>query len=172
METSSVLPLVIIGSARKHGTTYAVTNAILQGIEVEILDLANYSILPYSYDGNYGEDDFMHIAGQMLRHDTIIFATPVYWYAMSGIMKTFFDRLTDLVTIQKQLGRQLKGKNFLLIVSGTDKELPEGFEVPFKRSVEYFDATYNGVLYFRAKEKYPETHPEEADAFRQKILSL
>jgi len=29
---------------------------------------------------------------------------------MSGLMKTFFDRLTDLVTSNKETGRLLKGK--------------------------------------------------------------
>ena len=29
------------------------------------------------------------------KYDTLIFATPVYWYSMSGIMKVFFDRKND-----------------------------------------------------------------------------
>lgn len=67
----------------------------------------------------------------MLHDDKIIFATPVYWYSMSGLMKTFFDRLTDLVTIQKSVGRKLKGKETFLFAVGTDDLLPAGFTIPF-----------------------------------------
>jgi len=172
METALSVPLVIVGSARKSGNTYTIANAVLQGIDVKIIELANHTIVPYSYNGNYGEDDFMDIATQMLQHNTIIFATPVYWYAMSGMMKTFFDRLTHLVTTHKPSGRQLKGKNILLIATGTDAGLPEGFEVPFQQTAEYFDAQYKGAVYFCTKEKYPATHPEGVIAFRQLLLSL
>ncbi len=46
------------------------------------------------------------------KYDVLIFATPVYWYSMSGIMKVFFDRITDLLTIKKDIGRKLKGKKW------------------------------------------------------------
>ena len=52
----------------------------------------------------------------MVQYEQIIFATPIYWYAMSAQLKTFFDRMTDLLTIHKPLGRQLrKGKKMFLI---------------------------------------------------------
>jgi len=120
MEPASAIPLVIIGSARKDGNTREITDAVLQGIPAKKIDLANHTILPYSYDGQYADDDFLYVVDEMLRYQTIIFATPVYWYAMSGAMKIFLDRFTDLVTIQKEKGRKLKGRNFLLLVVGSD----------------------------------------------------
>ncbi|MCP4458779.1 MAG: NAD(P)H-dependent oxidoreductase [Cytophagales bacterium] len=39
-------------------------------------------------------------------------ATPVYWYSMSGIMKVFLDRIYDVLTIEKELGRKLHGKKW------------------------------------------------------------
>ena len=49
-------------------------------------------------------------------------------------MKVFFDRLTDLVTFKKEVGRSLEGKSTYLISAGGEAQLPEGFEVPFTRT--------------------------------------
>lgn len=46
--------------------------------------------------------------------DNIVFATPVYWYAMSGRMKIFFDRFTDLLYTHKSIGKNLKGKKLFI----------------------------------------------------------
>ncbi len=84
----------------------------------------------------------------MTEHETIVFATPVYWYAMSGTMKIFFDRLTELTTKEKHLGHALAGKRTFLIASGTDPELPAGFEVPFRRTSSYFEMEFIKAFYF------------------------
>jgi multimeric flavodoxin WrbA len=58
-----------------------------------------------------GEDDgFKPIAEKMAAAEGILFATPVYWYAMSAPLKIFFDRLTDMTENLKALGKQLAGK--------------------------------------------------------------
>ena len=93
----------------------------------------------------------------MRKADHIVFATPVYWYAMSAPLKFFFDRLTDLTENLKPIGKALAGKSVWLIATGTDPELPDGFEVPFCRTAEYFDMRYRGVVYH---------HPGEEKALR------
>ncbi|MSO72982.1 MAG: hypothetical protein EXQ84_05165 [Rhodospirillaceae bacterium] len=65
---------------------------------------------------------------------------------MSAPLKTFLDRLTDLTTIRKDLGKMLKGKAIALLTSGTDDALPEGFEVPFRSMGAYFGMNYLGRL--------------------------
>ncbi|WP_181306792.1 flavodoxin family protein [Rufibacter sp. XAAS-G3-1] len=94
----------------------------------------------------------MEIIERVSRHRVIVFATPVYWYAMSGLLKTFFDRLTGLVTVQKTLGRNLKGKTVFLVAVGADAELPDGFEVPFKLTAKYLNMKYGGRLYASTEE--------------------
>ena len=67
-------------------------------------------IRPYDYDpATNAHDDFKFVAGKMLAVDNIVFATPVYWYSMSECMKAFFDRLTDLLSFHKIIGKGLKG---------------------------------------------------------------
>ena len=42
------------------------------------------------------KDDAMEIAEKVKEADTIVFATPIYYYEMSGQMKTLLDRLNPL----------------------------------------------------------------------------
>ncbi len=94
----------------------------------------------------------MQVVEQMLLHNVIILATPVYWYSMSGYMKVFFDRLTDVVSSQKQLGRQLKGKRVGLLAISNSDALPEGFEIPFSNTAKYLGMNYLGCFFSSSKE--------------------
>ncbi len=42
------------------------------------------------------EDDAVRIAGKVKDADTLVFATPIYYYEMCGQMKTLLDRLNPL----------------------------------------------------------------------------
>jgi hypothetical protein len=140
--------LVILGSARKQSDTLKLKELLFDSVAHDTIDLLDYTIAPYDYTHQYPEaDQFPGIAAEILKYDTIVFATPVYWYAMSAHMKILFDRLTDLVRIQKTVGRQPKGKSILFISVGTDPELPPGFEVPFANTAEYLDMKYKGAIY-------------------------
>lgn len=143
--------LVILGSARSESNTFEAIEKHLPFPEYTLVDLLKYEVSPYSYADYSKEDDFLKIVQIMMESDVIVFATPVYWYAMSGTMKIFFDRFSDLITRQKPFGRALAGKETWLIATGSDETLPEGFEVPFKRTSEYFDMSYKQAIYFCVK---------------------
>ena len=145
--------LMLLASARKNSDTEKFLAKAFERDPYTLVDLLDSVIAPYRYDGRYPpDDDFFRIAEWMTRHEMIVFATPVYWYAMSGLMKNFFDRLTDLITIRKDLGRQLKGRKTLLLAVGADEELPEGFEIPFKLTSEYLGMVFTGKLYSSVKQ--------------------
>ena len=61
---------------------------------------------------------------------------------MSGIMKVFFDRITDLITIEKDLGRKLRGKYMAVITTSDGNNLGENFWLPFKHTAEYLGINY------------------------------
>lgn len=144
--------LVILASARKQSDTRKFLNKILTNKDYELIDLLDFHITPYSYLNNYPDtDEFLKVMSELLKHKVIVFATPVYWYAMSGLMKTFFDRFTDIVTAKKHLGRQLHGKSTFLLAVGADEELPSGFEVPFKLTSDYLGMTYLDCIYHSTK---------------------
>jgi multimeric flavodoxin WrbA len=140
-------PLVILGSARADGETgRAVALAFPEGA-ADLVVLPQYEIGGYDYAHRNAEDDFAGIAARIQEAGALVFATPVYWYAMSAPLKFFFDRLTDLTENQKAVGKALAGKPVWLIVTGTDPDLPAGFEVPFRRTADYFGMTYRGAIY-------------------------
>ena len=163
-------PLVIMGSARADGDTRRLLDAVLAGSPHTFIDLLDFSVAPYSYQQNYPtHDDFPRLANLLLQHPVVVFATPVYWYSMSGALKNFFDRLTDLTTTHKLLGRQLAGKHVFLAAIGSDPELPEGFEVPFKLTAEYFDMLFEGTFYSSTEQPLA---PAEAQRFGHRIASV
>jgi multimeric flavodoxin WrbA len=138
--------LVILGSARPDGETRrAIEIALPQAKNLVVL--SQHNINGYDYDHGNNGDEFFSIVDRMLASDTIVFATPVYWYAMSAPLKIFFDRLSDLTETAQADGRALAGKKIWVIATGTEAELPEGFEVPFRRTAEYFAMKYRGCAY-------------------------
>jgi multimeric flavodoxin WrbA len=144
--------LVILGSNRKNSLTESITRKALLQTEFDMIDLLDHKIAHYNYDGHYpADDEFEAIISKALPYDNIIFATPVYWYSMSGVMKVFFDRLTDLITIKKDLGHELKGKSASMIAVGAEPTIPDGFEVPFKHTAAYLGILYKGCTYHHTK---------------------
>ena len=139
--------LAVLGSSRGDGNTRRVLDAVLGGRTVAILDLHEHPVTPYDYGHRNAADSFLDFAARMTRADTLLFATPVYWYSMSAQLKLFFDRLSDLVTIRKDLGRALAGRRVAAVATSTSAELPPGFEVPFQRTCEYFGMHWNGCFH-------------------------
>lgn len=143
----TVLPLVILGSARPNGDTRRAVDIAFAPRAIDLVTLAHHHIGGYDYAHANAEDAFGAAADAMHAADKIIFATPVYWYAMSAPMKIFFDRLTDLTENRKATGKALAGKQVWIIATGTENELPDGFEVPFARTTTYFNMLYRGCAY-------------------------
>lgn len=141
-----MVPLVILGSARADGETKRAVD-IAFADKAELIVLPEHPIGGYDYSHSNDRDAFRTVTERMLAHDKLIFATPVYWYAMSAPLKIFFDRLTDLLETAKADGRALKGKQVWMIATGVEPVLPEGFEVPFRRTAEYFAMAYRGSAY-------------------------
>ena len=67
------------------------------GNNVVAMDISEEKIRNY-YDYEYKNqnDDFLPTIKKILAYDLILFITPVYWYSMSGIMKT--TSITSITT--------------------------------------------------------------------------
>jgi multimeric flavodoxin WrbA len=139
--------LVILGSARPDGETRKAVDIAFPPGTSELVVLPDFTIGGYDYNHFNTGDAFDGIAAKMAAADGIVFATPVYWYAMSAPLKIFFDRLTDMTENLKALGKSLAGKPVWVIATGTEESLPDGFEVPFARTADYFAMRYRGATY-------------------------
>lgn len=136
--------IILIGSSRSNGNTRDVVTQIIEDIDIPIVDLSMLNISPYDYEYRNRTDDFMPLIERIIIFDTIVLATPVYWYTMSATMKIFIDRISDLLDIRKDLGRKLRGKKLFVIASfGTS--LPKGFEDAFSQTCEYLGIEYLGA---------------------------
>lgn len=139
---------IILGSSSKHGDTRLLADRIVEQRAFDLYDLNDYRLSFYDYDHHNKGDDFLPLIRKLiLEYDTLLFATPVYWYAMSGIMKVFFDRITDLLDEEKDLGRKLRGKNMAVISSSNGNHLGEHFWLPFQASAAYLGMHYLGHLH-------------------------
>ena len=137
--------VVIVGSSRNDGDTVILINELIKQSKWDLINLNDYNFSFFDYEHKNRKDDYLTLMEQIIKkYDTLIFATPVYWYSMSGIMKVFFDRITDLLTIEKELGRKLRGKKMAVISCSIGENLGEHFWLPFSETAKYLGMEYLG----------------------------
>ncbi len=129
--------LVFVASPREYGSTTKLALVAAKGVqdaggEAEFIYLYDYVIKPcigcVSDNAKYckypciiNDDDFNELAERLIKVDGFILATPVYWYAPSGVLKNFIDRLTALENMIFHNERSLlEGKVAGFIVTGAD----------------------------------------------------
>jgi len=140
--------VIILGSSRSYGNTRKIVEYISKTNNITIVDLNDYCIGYFDYDFKNSEDDFIPLMEKLIaKYDNFIFATPVYWYAMSGILKVFLDRFSDLLHYKKELGRMLRGKNMAILSNSNQNDLINGFSIPFKASSNYLGMNYLGDIH-------------------------
>ena len=136
--------VILQASARAKGDTNKIVQHLATKTGAAWLDLLNYTIHPFNYEQNYPPDDqFLRlITDHVLPADHLILATPVYWYTMSAQLKTFIDRISDLLMSQKELGRRLRGMKMSSVSVGNDANPVPGFHDPFVKTANYLGMTY------------------------------
>jgi multimeric flavodoxin WrbA len=153
------------GSSRKSGDTSKLLFQVNHTTKLNTINLSDYNIAHYNYEQKYNDDYLTLITKLTYNFGTFVFVTPVYWYSMSGIMKVFFDRFTDLLDIHKTLGRKLRGKKMAVLTLSTGDNLGENFWLPFKATAEYRGMLYIGNMHTITGKP----HTEELDMFLKKL---
>ncbi len=169
MDTKGV---IIQASARSKGNTNKITSLIQKQTGYELIDLKTKNIKDFDYDFVNKNDDFIPLIKEIVdSYEVIIFATPVYWYAMSGLLKTFLDRITDCLLIEKDTGRKFNGKYMGMVSCGSDQELKEGFTMPFRETANYLGMTYIGDIHtWLEGTEIPEKVLSSVTNFTKKLL--
>ncbi|SEG45748.1 flavodoxin family protein [Paenibacillus sp. UNC499MF] len=134
---------VIDGGTRPGGNTELLTEEAVKGLNVDRIQLNEYTIRPI-IDGRHAEegfpemnDDYKEVIDRVLAADVLIFSTPVYWYSMSGIMKNFVDRWSQMMRDgdYPDFKKTMAGKKAFVIAVGGD--LPEIKGLPMIQQFQY-----------------------------------
>ncbi len=119
--------VLLQGSTRENGNTESLSKLVVEGLDYKQINLRNHYIKPI-LDQRHDEagfqpvdDEYDQIIMEVLKAETIIFATPLYWYGMSGIMKNFFDRWSQSLRDSRfQFKEEMSKKKAIVIVCGGD----------------------------------------------------
>jgi multimeric flavodoxin WrbA len=124
--------IAFLGSPRPHGNTDTLAEAVLgaaqeAGCSTESFALRAMKVHPCTGCGNCGKkgrlcifkDDGDTLYDAMIHADVFLFATPVYWYGPTAIMKAFLDRLVVFNTPESR--PLVKGKSAGLIAAWEEK---------------------------------------------------
>ena len=159
--------IILHASSRSHGNTRRVADHVAALSGFDLIDLTEKEIGRFDYEFRNAGDDYLPLMRRLIeRYDTFVFATPVYWYSMSGLMKDFFDRFTDLLRSEKDTGRMLRGKQMAMISCSSGPSRPDYFAAPFKDTAGYLGMSYLGDLHgWIENDEIPEAVREAADEF-------
>ena len=157
--------LIVLGSPRKNGNSAALAEKVSQGaIEngaiVETVYLNGMKIKPCQgcqqcqkkgADGCTIKDDMNLLYPLIRESQSIVFASPIYWFNMSAQTKIFIDRLYAVGVGQKNI---LRGKNFGIVLSFADPDVFDSGAVNVLRSFQdmcrYLGVTIEGMVYGHA----------------------
>lgn len=122
----------------------------------------------YDYEHRNRDDDFEPLMQRVLAHDQLIFASPIYWYAVSPAMKVFLDRFSDFLELPELLaeGRRLRGKQAYVVCTSICDEPAAQFSAAFRETFEYLGMCWAGELHVNCHDGYePARHDAEAVKF-------
>jgi len=152
--------VVIYGSTRQNGNTEKLTERVIEGLEVEEIYLRDHNIQPID-DKRHAEegfsdvdDDYNDLVERMMKHDTFIFATPIYWYSMTGTMKNFIDRWSQTMRDEKfpNFKAKLGTKKAYVIAVGGDKPHIKGLPLiqQFNYIFQFMSISFEGYALGKA----------------------
>lgn len=137
--------VVITGSPRKEGNSFAMTDAFIQAAEAKGHTVLRFDAAMKKVGGCHAcetcfktgkacsfDDDFNDIAPAILEADAVVFSMPVYWYSIPAQIKGVIDRLFSFVVG----GKEIAGKECALITCCEEDDLSvmDGVRIPLERS--------------------------------------
>jgi multimeric flavodoxin WrbA len=164
--------IALFASSRRNGHTGRLMDEVAERLDIDVVDLAERSISAYDYEHRNRNDDFEGLMEAVLRHKQIIFASPVYWYAVSPPMKVFLDRISDLLDLPDlfEKGRQLRSKQAYVLCTSVYDEIPEPFIGAFRATFDYLGMSFGGYLHANCGDGYKsELYQSDIAAFVERI---
>ncbi|GHO69510.1 NAD(P)H-dependent oxidoreductase [Ktedonobacter sp. SOSP1-52] len=82
------------------------------------------------------DDDYAQVLQQVRAHELLVFATPLYWYGMSGLMKNFIDRWSQSFRDTSiNFKMEMATKRAFVVIVGDDE--PEKKALPLVQQFQY-----------------------------------
>ena len=137
--------VVITGSPRKDGNSFAMSEAFIKAAEAKGHSVIRFDAAMKKLGGCHAcetcfktgkactfDDDFNTIAPAILEADAVVFTTPVYWYSIPAQIKCVIDRIFSFVVG----GKDISGKECALIAccEEDDMSVMDGVRIPIERS--------------------------------------
>ena len=137
--------VVITGSPRKNGNSFAMTEAFIKEAEAKGHAVTRFDAAEMAIGGCRAcetcyksgkacsfDDDFNTIAPAVLDADVIIFSTPVYWYSIPAQIKAVLDKMYSFCVAGKDIAG--KGCGIIACCEEEDMTVLDGVRVPIERS--------------------------------------
>lgn len=148
---------MIYGSTRDHGNTEMLTKEVIKSLpDVVKIDLKNYQFKDivdqrHDIDGfSPVKDDYDHIIDRILTCEILIFATPIYWYGMTSVMKRFIDRWSQTIRDPNypNFKEQMSQKQAYIIAVGGDDPRVKGLPLieQFTYICQFIGLNYKGYV--------------------------
>ncbi len=137
--------VVITGSPRKSGNSFAMTEAFIKAAEEKGHSVVRFDAAMKNVGGCHAcetcfktgkacsfDDDFNTIAPDIMDADAVIFTMPVYWYSIPAQIKGVIDKLFSFCVA----GKDIAGKECGLIACCEEDDLSvlDGVRLPIERS--------------------------------------
>lgn len=151
--------LVITGSPRKGGNTDTLAGAFIRGASaaghaVSHFDAAATEIKPCkACDKCWStgapcvfKDGFNTMAPMLLKADTLVLATPVYWFGFSTQLKSAVDKFYSMVRESCPSPLRIRDAVLLLVAGDEDEAVFAGSIATYKGIADYLKWRDAGIL--------------------------
>lgn len=137
--------VVITGSPRKNGNSFAMTEAFVKAAEEKGHTVTRFDAALRNVGGCHAcetcfktgkacsfDDDFNEIAPAILDADAVVFTMPVYWYTIPAQIKGVIDKIYSFCVA----GKDIAGKECAIIACCEEEDMTvlDGVRVPIERS--------------------------------------
>ena len=137
--------VVITGSPRSNGNSFAMTKAFIEAAEAKGHTVTRFDAAMKNVGGCHAcetcfktgkacsfDDDFNTIAPAILEADAVVFTMPVYWYSIPAQIKGVIDKLFSFCVA----GKDIAGKKCALITccEEHDMSVMDGVRIPIERT--------------------------------------
>lgn len=137
--------VVITGSPRKGGNSFAMTDAFIREAERRGHIVTRFDAAMKNVGGCHAcetcyktgkacsfDDDFNTIAPAILEADGVVFTMPVYWYSIPAQIKCIIDKLYSFCVAGKDIAEKECG--LIACCEEADLSVLDGVRIPIERS--------------------------------------